>query len=71
MPLDTEGSLLLEKCVADYSPEAVTEVTGIAAADIWQLAHDFMTLMAVYMERSCDAQAVIMVSLPYHLTLYS
>lgn len=38
----TEGSLLLQECVADYSPEAVADITGIAAADIRRLAHDFM-----------------------------
>ena len=38
----TEGSLLLEQCVADYAPEAVADITGIAAADIWQLAREFM-----------------------------
>jgi anaerobic selenocysteine-containing dehydrogenase len=38
----TEGSLLLEKCVVDFSPEAVSEITGIAATDIYGLAIDFM-----------------------------
>lgn len=38
----TEGSLLLEKCVADYSPEAVADITGITAADIRRLAHEFI-----------------------------
>jgi anaerobic selenocysteine-containing dehydrogenase len=38
----TEGSLELEKCVADFSPEAVAAVTGIAAAEIERLATDFM-----------------------------
>ena len=38
----TEGVSLLEKCVADFSPEAVADVTGIAAAAIRRLAHDFM-----------------------------
>ena len=38
----TEGVNLLEKCVLDYSPEAVADATGIAAADIRRLAHDFM-----------------------------
>jgi anaerobic selenocysteine-containing dehydrogenase len=38
----TEGSFLLEKCVADFSPEAVSEITGISAVDIYGLATDFM-----------------------------
>ncbi len=38
----TEGASLLEKCVSDFSPEAVSAVTGIAAAEIEQLAVDFM-----------------------------
>jgi anaerobic selenocysteine-containing dehydrogenase len=38
----TEGSLLLEKCVADFSPDAVSEITGISAAAIEHLADDFM-----------------------------
>lgn len=38
----TEGAFELEKCVSDFSPDAVSAVTGIAAADIWQLAEDFM-----------------------------
>lgn len=38
----TEGSLLLEQCVADYSPEAVADITGIAATDIRRLAQEFM-----------------------------
>ena len=39
----TEGVDLLKKCVADFSPEAVADVTGIAAAEIRRLAHDFRT----------------------------
>ena len=38
----TEGVDALEKCVADFSPEAVADVTSIAATAIWRLAHDFM-----------------------------
>ena len=39
----TEGVALLEKCVADFSPEAVAAVTGIKAVAIRRLAHDFRT----------------------------
>lgn len=37
----TEGVLLLEKCVSDFSPEAVADITGIAAVDIRRLAYAF------------------------------
>ncbi len=38
----TEGVAELEKCVVDYSPEAVADITGVSATEIEQLATDFM-----------------------------
>ena len=38
----TEGVAELEKLVLDFSPEAVSEITGVSAAAIQVLAEDFM-----------------------------
>jgi anaerobic selenocysteine-containing dehydrogenase len=38
----TEGVADLEKCVSDFSPQAVADITGVSATQIEQLADDFM-----------------------------